>query len=89
MFNFELVNFSGVGKTYNLETFTSSIIPDGANTIAVLAQDNEISLFVNDVLISQIQDSTNLAGKVGIIVTSSKIGSEAVFEFDNFQVYGE
>jgi hypothetical protein len=89
VFNFELVNFSGAGKTYNLETFTSSIIPDGANTIAVLAQDNEISLFVNDVMISQIQDSTNLAGKVGIIVTSSKIGSEAVFEFDNFQVYGE
>jgi hypothetical protein len=39
-------------------------------------------------VVTQIQDDTSLSGKVGFIITSSIASSEAEFEFDNFQVYG-
>ncbi len=89
-FSFQLTTWSGTGnEVFNIDTFSSAINPLGPNVLAVMGDGDQISLFINDVLVTQVQDSTNLSGTVGIDIATWGKGIESEFEFDNFQVYSK
>jgi hypothetical protein len=74
--------------SYNLDTPSSAIQGNGSNILAVKAEGINISIYINDILVNQIQSNISPKGTMGIYVSVSGTGSEAEFEFDNFQVYG-
>ena len=89
IFSFYSSNRSTVSITsYNFNTASSEIRQNGSNVLAVKAEGNNISVYINGILVNQIQSDISPKGTMGIYVSLSGTGSEAEFEFDNFQVYG-
>ncbi|MEZ4733153.1 MAG: trypsin-like peptidase domain-containing protein [Caldilineaceae bacterium] len=68
-------------------TTSSAIQPGEMNKLTVLAQGTHFTFFVNDKFVADLIDTQLLSGQVGIAVELNNAGDEAVFEFDNFELY--
>jgi serine/threonine protein kinase len=77
------------GWTYLLDTTRTSAIKRGeANQLGVLAEGSRFSLYINDEYVDEITVDDGLnEGRVGLAIYLGQAGDEAVFEFDNFEVY--
>lgn len=67
-------------------TTHEAIIPGGANRIAVLAEGEHFSFFVNDQLIDEGEDATHVQGRAGLVVDLFDPGVPGEFVFDDFEV---
>lgn len=66
---------------------TSLISATSANELKVVAIENEIKLYINDVLVETIYDDTLMeAGDIGVVVNLYDIDHEALVEFDNLKI---
>jgi hypothetical protein len=64
----------------------SAIKPGAVNRLAIVAQGAHFELFINDQLITTLDDTKYKEGSVGLRVFSLKLTEDAVLEFSNFQV---
>jgi hypothetical protein len=85
---FYIASGGGKNKVFNNIAYSSAIQSGSPNALAVKAEGSQISLWINDTLVAQVQSDISLSGNVGISVLASGDSGEAEFEFDDFQVYG-
>jgi outer membrane protein assembly factor BamB len=87
-FGLQYSSREGASRVFHLKQFSSAIIADGPNVLAVNAVGNAITLFINGTPIAAVEDDGSLTGTIGLRVFVQQKGAEADFEFDDFQVYG-
>lgn len=90
----------GTNGSYALDVYTSStqgttmssgfnaaisVGPNQSNTLAVIAQNNTINLYVNQQYIATISDSTLSSGQIGVVAVDYTLPTEV--EFSNAQVW--
>ena len=67
-------------------TTSDAIVPGGANRLAVLAEGEHFTFFVNDELVAEGDDSSLVQGRTGLVVDLFDPGVPADFVFDDFEV---
>ena len=67
-------------------TYTDAIIPRGINHLAVVSQNNQFTLWINDQFVGQAYGSSPAEGQVGVIIGLSYEGEESYIVFDNFEI---
>jgi hypothetical protein len=87
-FGFQMTSSSADNRVFNLDTFSSAIQPDGPNVLAVKAEGETLTLFINGIQVASVEDDGSHAGTVGLQILVENQGTEAEFEFDDFQIYG-
>jgi len=66
-------------------TASAAIRPDEVNQLAVLAEGPRFTLFVNDQMLTEVEDDRLPSGSVGVAIQIYDGDENAVFEFDNFE----
>jgi hypothetical protein len=82
--------FTDITGTYDYpfyEVASSAIRNGDANTLSVKAEGGNFSLYINGVLVNQYHTDLVVKGQVGLVAVIPGIG-KAVFDFDDFNVYG-
>jgi hypothetical protein len=87
-FGLQYTSRDGQNRVFHLKQFSSAILAEGPNVLAIKAVGNAIMLFVNGQQIASVEDGGSLRGEIGLRVFVQQKGKEADFEFDDFQVYG-
>jgi hypothetical protein len=67
-------------------TSSSSIRPDEANRLTVIADGSHFWLYINDNYVGGRSDERRSIGNVGLKVALLSAGDESIFEFDNFEL---
>jgi len=67
-------------------TYSDAIRPGEMNRLAVLAQDDRFTLWINDQYVGEAHGSTPAQGLVGVIVGLAYADEQSLIVFDNFEV---
>lgn len=66
---------------------TGVVVPDGVNRMRVIKRGDEIKIYLNDVLLDTVSDSTYPAGKIGVSTNSYNEQGGVEVWFDNFTIW--
>lgn len=66
---------------------SDAIQPDGTDVLTVVATGSNFSFFINGQWVAEIEDVDYEQGRTGLTIGLDRAGEEAVFEFDNFEVW--
>jgi hypothetical protein len=87
-FGLQYTSREGQSRVFFLKKYSSAVIAEGPNVLAVKATGTTVSLFINGAQIATVEDDGSLTGSIGLEVFVQQKGMEVDFEFDDFQVYG-
>lgn len=66
---------------------TGAVIPDGVNRLRVIKRGDEIRIYLNEVLLDTVSDSTYPTGKIGVSTNSYNEQGGVEVWFDNFTIW--
>ena len=78
--------FRGNWETLVNWRYSAAIQPDEVNRLAIVAQGGHFVFWINDQLVTEVDDNHIASGRNGLTMTLFNPGDQAVFEFDNFEV---
>lgn len=85
-FSFYALNLATEELTILIDwTESPEIFADRMNTLAMLAEGEQFTLFINNQQVGQVSDQEHTSGSIGVAIALSA-EAEGVFEFDNFEV---
>lgn len=92
-YRFEITNFGdfNISKTskdrYNPFASGSNAIKQGEpNRLKIVAIGPQMSFYINDVLVAQLQDAALTEGSVGLVAMVYEPGATGIYEFSDFEV---
>lgn len=68
-------------------TQTTSVKSGAANRLAAKAEGGRFALYINDLLVHQAEDDQLAEGEAGLSISTAATDGEAVFIFDNFELW--
>jgi hypothetical protein len=80
------MRYAGEWETLIEWTESTAIGAGQANRLTVIAEGSHFSLYINDQLVDEYDDSRLDSGEAGLLIGLDKAGDKAFFEFDDFEV---
>ena len=66
---------------------STEIRPDDVNLLTVVSAGSHFLFFINGQPVGEVKDSELERGFAGVAIGLRKAGDQAVFEFDNFEIW--